>query len=266
MNYILQLNGFWRWRKTNSVTSGQADLFYAILECGNSTGWKQQQFNIPNSTLMGMCEISKPELHKRRLALIQKGLIQYTKGKKGTAGIYYIGFLYETNMGTNMGTNMDTNLGTNMEDIPKQNKIKQNNKDSSAEKPKTEELPIDHIPDKVPYSKIKDLFNSICGDCYAKVTGINGKRQESVSARFGEYGLDGFEKAFQEMANSDFLKGENKNNWKATFDWLIKPSNFQKVVEGNYQNKQPKSNVNSPPPSYNLDKMDELITQGSVWD
>ena len=37
-------------------------------------------------------------------------------------------------------------------------------------------------------------------------------------------------------SESDFLSGENDRGWKATFDWLIRPKNFIKVVEGNYSN------------------------------
>ena len=27
------------------------------------------------------------------------------------------------------------------------------------------------------------------------------------------------------------------NEWHATFDWIMKPSNFAKIIEGNYANK-----------------------------
>ena len=119
MNYIRQLNGFWNWKSQNVLSHTQTDLYLAILHVANKSGWKGA-FNIPNTTLFGLCQIGKAELHKNRLALIQKGLIAYSKGKKGTAGIYIIGMLYETNQDTNVPTNQDTNVPT----IPKQNKTK----------------------------------------------------------------------------------------------------------------------------------------------
>lgn len=122
MDYMRQLNGFWRWRQTNQVSHSQVDLYFAILAIGNSCGWKEQ-FTIANKTLVGMCQLSESELHKQRLVLIQTGLIDYKKGKKGQAGTYFINPLYETNMDINMDSNTAintaTNMDSNMEDILK---------------------------------------------------------------------------------------------------------------------------------------------------
>jgi len=49
----------------------------------------------------------------------------------------------------------------------------------------------------------------------------------------GELALEWFGNFFQYAARSPFLTGKSKE-WRATFDWLINPSNFAKVVEGNY--------------------------------
>lgn len=36
-------------------------------------------------------------------------------------------------------------------------------------------------------------------------------------------------------ARSPFLKGQNASEWRASFDWLIRPSNFEKIISGNYE-------------------------------
>ena len=41
-------------------------------------------------------------------------------------------------------------------------------------------------------------------------------------------------KVFDLVLNSPFLLGENNRNWRADFDWIFKPSNFVKILEGNY--------------------------------
>lgn len=51
------------------------------------------------------------------------------------------------------------------------------------------------------------------------------------------------------VQSSDFLAGR-KTEWKANFDWLLKPANMTKVLEGNYDNKnagtsRPKSAIES---------------------
>ena len=42
------------------------------------------------------------------------------------------------------------------------------------------------------------------------------------------------------------MKGRNQKNWSASFDWMIKDNNFEKVLEGNYDDKdakQPKTDA-----------------------
>jgi hypothetical protein len=38
-------------------------------------------------------------------------------------------------------------------------------------------------------------------------------------------------------SQSDFLNGKSRSGWIADFTWLFRPSNFQKVLEGNYDNR-----------------------------
>lgn len=42
-----------------------------------------------------------------------------------------------------------------------------------------------------------------------------------------------FPRAFTKIRGSPFLRGD-KGSTPCTFDWIIKPANFQKIVEGNY--------------------------------
>lgn len=63
-------------------------------------------------------------------------------------------------------------------------------------------------------------------------------RYTLLNARIKSYGLDNILRAIENIAGSKFLKGQNKNGWIITFDWLIKPNNFIKVLEGNYNNEK----------------------------
>jgi hypothetical protein len=131
-----QLNGFWTWRITNSLTHVQADLYFTILACANTARWKSP-LSLPNSTIMGKCEICKSDLHKNRLALVDNGLIEYSKGWKGTAGKYVIVPLYETNQRTNLETNPETNVRTNQRNI---SKTKTNTKPNTSSQDKSYDL------------------------------------------------------------------------------------------------------------------------------
>ena len=41
----------------------------------------------------------------------------------------------------------------------------------------------------------------------------------------------------QRIRSSDFLKGQSKSGFIITFEWFVRPNNFPKVLEGNYDNR-----------------------------
>ena len=96
-----------------------------------------------------------------------------------------------------------------------------------------------------PYKGIKDLYNTICTS-YPKLRIIDGKRKETVRARWKTYGsLEVFKELFERAEASRFLKGENDSSWKADFDWMMRPTNLAKILEGKYDRSQqrPSGNV-----------------------
>lgn len=62
------------------------------------------------------------------------------------------------------------------------------------------------------------------------------KMVRSIVKRGGRYAEpDFFAKFFAYVAKSDFLMGRSASPWHGCcFDWLLKPENFQKIIEGNY--------------------------------
>jgi hypothetical protein len=71
-----------------------------------------------------------------------------------------------------------------------------------------------------------------------RIVSINGKREGNVRARIREYGLEKVYEMITKASQSDFLNGKNRKGWRADFSWLFLPTNFQKVLEGNYDNGQ----------------------------
>lgn len=63
-------------------------------------------------------------------------------------------------------------------------------------------------------------------------------RHKMLRARISEYGIDDVFKAIENIKRSTFLQGQNKKGWTITFDWLVRPNNFPKVLEGNYTDKK----------------------------
>ena len=75
----------------------------------------------------------------------------------------------------------------------------------------------------------------------------DGKRATLLRARLKEYSLEEVVYAIDKIKQSDFLQGKhNGKPWQITFDWFILPSNFPKVLEGNYDNKGTFVNGNIP--------------------
>lgn len=62
---------------------------------------------------------------------------------------------------------------------------------------------------------------------------LTPERRQLVRARIAQYAIDDFVAVFGKIEASPFLRGERK--WSgATFDWTMKKGNFQKILEGNY--------------------------------
>ena len=106
MKYITQINAYWNWVKLNDLSSRAGYLYFAILDCANTAGWKGE-FNAPNSTLQAMAGLDKNGLVRYRNALVQAGLIKYQQGKRGASGTYSIIPLYDTNNDTNSDANSE---------------------------------------------------------------------------------------------------------------------------------------------------------------
>lgn len=83
--------------------------------------------------------------------------------------------------------------------------------------------------------QIADIFNSLCPSL-PSVRTLSQTRIEKLKTLLNTYSLDDFRELFITAEDSDFLKGKNKRNWTATFDWLIEDQNIPKVLEGNYDN------------------------------
>jgi len=93
-----------------------------------------------------------------------------------------------------------------------------------------------------PYQAIVNLYHQALPELPA-VAMLNDSRKRSLQARWRESpvhrDLEFWADYFFQVKTSDFLMGRvpgrnGGKSFRASFDWLIAPSNFVKVVEGNY--------------------------------
>lgn len=62
---------------------------------------------------------------------------------------------------------------------------------------------------------------------------VDSKTGKSVLARVQEHGLDEVVEVMDMVFQSNYLRGM-KNGWCAKFDWMFLPSNYEKIMNGNY--------------------------------
>lgn len=84
--------------------------------------------------------------------------------------------------------------------------------------------------------QITEAWNSLGLQQLRKVTS-DSKRGGMLRARVNEYGTPAVLEAIENVRKSAFLKGQNNHGWVITFDWFVKPNNFVKVLEGNFDDK-----------------------------
>lgn len=116
-------------------------------------------------------------------------------------------------------------------------------KESKAKKSKVKESKADNMsadtdtrtpsPD---YQAIIDLFNQVCTSL-PKVQVVNDKRKRQIKNIIKQFNPD-FSEIFQKVEHSDFLTGRNGKWNNCGFDWIFNPSNFVKIIEGNYDNNE----------------------------
>ena len=129
----------------------------------------------------------------------------------------------------------ETSLKRGKESTAEESALSSASNEAEAPKPiKTEKR------EAVPFTKIKELWNEVCVG-YPKLHSLSESRKNKMRNRIAEMG--GTEKAmpllreiFAKMQASNFLRGDNKRGWKASFDWLFEnDKNWVKVYEGNYE-------------------------------
>lgn len=84
------------------------------------------------------------------------------------------------------------------------------------------------------YQSVVDCFNSICKSL-PSVQKLTDKRRKSIKTAASQLGELSFSDLFELVESSDFLTGRS-GKWSCGFDWILKPSNLTKIIEGNYRN------------------------------
>ena len=93
--------------------------------------------------------------------------------------------------------------------------------------------------EKGSFDEVVAFFNEqMKGKAIPQVAIITQQRRQAFDTLIETTGIDimSVKQAIVNAAASDFLNGKGQKGWVASFDWMLVPQNFQKVLENFYRN------------------------------
>jgi len=99
---------------------------------------------------------------------------------------------------------------------------------------------------KLTHDAVIQAYHDLLPDL-PRVKAWSPKRKQSLDARIRERcaagkpadAIEYWRQLFSQVAESDFLCGRGKTEFRADLEWLLRPENFLKVIEGRYANRRP---------------------------
>lgn len=92
---------------------------------------------------------------------------------------------------------------------------------------------------KIDYAAFMAFFNQVvAGTNIPSIKIIDDERKAMLNARCSQWGKEAVIRVVHLAVLSDFLCGNNEKGFTASFDWLFRPRNFKKTLEGTYNNRQ----------------------------
>lgn len=96
----------------------------------------------------------------------------------------------------------------------------------------------------------------------SKVKLTNKKREQKISLVWPQIPADQWRLVVEKIDQSNFCTGNNNTGWKATFDWILQPDTYMKVLEGKYDNG--KGNNPNKPKGYANQRADQATEFESI--
>lgn len=137
-----------------------------------------------------------------------------------------------------------------VENLPLESQAVENQGQLNTKELNTNKLNTKEVSTKE-YIYVKNKFSRLCEEIKTnwikiaheyKLSGtqlkITDKRKRAINNLLKEYSLEEVIQSMEKIHTSSFLQGNNKTGWQIAFDWFINKSNFLKVLEGNYDDKE----------------------------
>ena len=175
MNYIAELNAFDRWLETNYLPALSELLWRKMVALFNRCGWAEW-ISVDNQRLMGLIQVKREATFiDYRNKLVEAGLIEYQKGKKGSPNRYKLISLSEGKNHNTFTDEVQTVVNTEVQSVvnPVVNTVV---KTVDINKLKQTKL-----------NKIKDMPGTKCSEPVAMLPLKDGTEYEISAESFEEF-------------------------------------------------------------------------------
>lgn len=240
MNYIELINKFWELDEIWQFSCCETRLYFYLLKIANRLSWENDWTHSDDRTAANV-GVSNNSMKNARNRLIQAGLIAIKAGGKGYRDKTRYQILKPNELPKMQPIATPIQEGRHQ----RVNKQKTKQKIITPVTPPTgeETFAQGEISEKDFIDEVVKLFNETCpGMNPVKV--ITEKRRESIMARFREHGRENVFEMIRKAGASKFLTGQSKSGFMANFDWIFRPTNFVKTLEGNYDDREKAQNGN----------------------
>lgn len=235
MKYISQINAFYDALEINPLPAPSIALWHALHAIANKTGW-QQEFSVSVSSLGLRAGLNEAAVKRARNKLKEAGFIEWRSRAGNQSATYRLTKLYsETsefvvqNQGQNAPQSVPQPVPQCVPQVVPQS-VPINRHRLRLDK---EDTPISPKGESVDYRAVVELFNETCPSL-PRVRDLTEQRKRAIKARMMEGNrTEDFRAVFAKVQASSFLTGRT-GGWKCGFDWILKPANWQKIKEGNY--------------------------------
>lgn len=185
--------------------------------------------------------LSQEQSHSLSKELLVSNVKTVLRAKNSTTISAVIDFCIELEMlKENEGLIFNERIIRQCDDFEKISKQNSENCKKRWENGNTNKIKENKINKRKEYvSFVQECYSNSCSEKFPKLIKMSDTREAHCYNLVEKFGKDKVKEGFEKANKSAFLTGVNDNEWKATFDWLILPSNFLKVLEGNYDNKEP---------------------------
>ena len=140
-------------------------------------------------------------------------------------------------------------------------KSKSKRKSKSTDKENIEKTPVSPAADSF-LEQVRNSFIANCPSLPKPNASENWTPARKKAVHDKKLSAEEFGEAFKRIEKSDFLTGRSGNWHGCSLDWILKPANWQKINEGNYDNRGGDGQKRGHSPTFNLDEYERTSSLG----